>query len=146
MVSVEYSEAMVEAIYILKNSSEDVISKIPINIIKFLKQNSSKTYIFEPDIDEELIIKPQTKAILAAIYRDYLCTSEEKIEYNKKLLENEKVIQEKLIEEFKDKEIFKNKSKTVENEKTETLLPVEVKNKSFISKIIDKIKKILKKQ
>lgn len=146
MVSVEYSEAMVEAIYILKNSSEDVISKIPINIIKFLKQNSSKTYIFEPDIDEELIIKPQTKAILAAIYRDYLCTSEEKIEYNKKLLENEKVIQEKLIEEFKDKEIFNNKSNAVEHQNTETLLPVEVKNKSFISRIIDKIKNIFRKK
>lgn len=144
MVSVEYSEAMVEAIYILKNSSEDVISKIPINIIKFLKQNSSKTYIFEPDIDEELIIKPQTKAILAAIYRDYLCTAEEKIDYNKKLLENERILQEKLFEEFKDKEIFKKKEITKE-EKELSQLPAKVESKSFISKIINKIKNLFRK-
>ena len=142
MVSVEYSEAMVEAIYILKNSSEDVISKIPLNIIKFLKQNSSKTYVFEPNIDEELILKPKTKAILAAIYRDYLCTNEEKIEYNKKLLENERILQEKLFEEFKGKEIFKKKE-IIENNVSQ--LPVEIKNKNFISKIIAKIKNMFRK-
>lgn len=144
MVSVEYSEAIVEAIYILKNSSEDVISKIPFSVIKFLKENASKTYIFEPDIEEELVLKSKTKAILAAIYRDYLCTEEEKIQYNKKLLENERILQEKLAKEFENQEIFKKKER-LDNCEEISGLPIKVEKKNFISLIIDKIKNIFKR-
>ena len=82
MINNDYQEAMVEVIYVLQHSEDEIIRKIPMNIITFLKENASATYSYSPSMTENEIninnikLKSKTRAILASLYRDYLCNEE----------------------------------------------------------------------
>lgn len=128
----EYSEAATEVIEILQYMDNEIIEKIPLEIIKKLNENKSKDYV--PNIDytdenEIKNIKPETKAILAVIYRDYLCNEDEKIEFNKILEKNDSQENEKYKIQFHN-----NK------ESSEVALNI-VKEESLWNKIIRKILK-----
>lgn len=142
MVTLEYSEAISEVLYILENTEEEIVSKIPENVLSFFRENASKDYNVELEYSKDIKdinLKGKAKAILAAIYRDYLASEEEQEEYNKILMENEKKYQEEAKESYNSDEIFKNNQK--ESTKIENL-PAEIKQKNFFQKIIDYIKKI----
>ena len=147
MINNDYQEAMVEVIYVLQHSEDEIIRKIPMNIITFLKENASATYSYSPSMTENEIninnikLKSKTRAILASLYRDYLCNEEEKIEYNKKLLQNEIEFQETLKKQYSNKEIFKQNNR---NTITEDNLPQVIKPKSLLKKILEKIINIFK--
>ena len=147
MINNDYQEAMVEVIYVLQHSEDEIVRKIPMNIITFLKENASATYSYSPSMTEKEIninnieLKSKTRAILASLYRDYLCNEEEKIEYNKKLLQNEIEFQETLKKEYSNKEIFKQNNR---NTITDDNLPQVIKPKSLFKKILEKIINIFK--
>ena len=74
MVSRAYSEAATEVLEILSNTRKEELKKIPKKFLKFLSENSSKTYM--PDFDrskpiKELNLKPKTEALLGIIYLNY---------------------------------------------------------------------------
>ncbi len=130
----EYREAVSEVLEILQFADEEIINKIPLEVLKKLNSQKSITYIPKfketQKIEVEQISK-KAKAILALLYRDYICTEEERKEFDKQLVETNTQNQENMdysIKKFqKDTKIeFKN------------ALPVEVK-KNFIQKILDKI-------
>ena len=85
MITKEYSEAMVEVFDVLQNLDEESISRIPLDFIKYLNKNKSKTYKSNIDFSKELKeneLKHETKVMLALIYRDYMCeTDEERKEF-----------------------------------------------------------------
>ena len=129
-----YREAVSEVLEILQFADEEIINKIPLEVLKKLNSQKSITYIPKfketQKIEVEQISK-KAKAILALLYRDYICTEEERKEFDKQLVETNTQNQENMdysIKKFqKDTKIeFKN------------ALPVEVK-KNFIQKILDKI-------
>lgn len=98
----EYQEALAEVNVILENTEEELINKIPNNFKKLIKDNMDNTHKIELQSDKELTeqnIKKETKQILALIYRDYLCTKEEK----RKLILQEQKEREKLEEEKREK-------------------------------------------
>jgi len=139
MISVEYSEAIVEVLDILDNSDETILKKIPNKLIEFWENNKSTTYIPELDHSKplnEMNLKEKTKDIITMIYINYLCTENEKEITRTIIKENEENYQAMLREKYNPDNIFKNKNKL----ETETLAVVEYKE-SIFRKIIKSIKR-----
>ena len=130
----DYSEAISEALEILQYLEEDLLNKIPLEVIKRLKEQSSKTYIYKfKDVGEVDTSKLSDKAkdVFAVLYRDYIANEEEKIEFDKMLYENDL----KESSKMSIKPLFEKKEITVTQDE---LLPV-IPKKGFIQKILDKI-------
>lgn len=147
MVTKEFSEAITEINKIFSYLPTEYIEKIPIKLRKFLKDVESKEYI--PNIDpykqlDEQDIKPKTKTLLTIIYRNYWCNEQERAELDKKLIENDKKYEEELREKYNPDDIFKKREKFSTNVQ-ETNLPMEIKKESFIKRLIDYIKCLLKR-
>ena len=120
MVSVEYSEAVVEVLGILDCLEENDRNKIPNNVLDFFEKNKSETY--RPNIDytadlKDLKLKDKTREIIAGLYIDYLCEEDEKEEYIEKLNQNEIKYQEKLKEKYNPDNIFKRTNNQEESNK-----------------------------
>ena len=111
MVSVEYSEAIVEVLEILQYSDNNIISKIHKQLIEFWQRNKSTTY--KPNLDHsksinEMNLKSKTKSIITMIYLNYLCEDAEKKKINLILKDNEKKYQEELKEKYNTDNLLKN--------------------------------------
>lgn len=152
MINTEYREALVEVLEIIDHLEEDEKSEIPSEIVEFYEKNKSKTYIpninFEEGDISKYNIKNKTREILAGIYIDYLCDDEKKkSEYIKKLRNNEYNYEEKKKKSFDQNTIFKNKqTQDLKNEQIQdTKSMIKVEKQGWFSKILNKIKKILKK-
>ena len=134
-MSSEYSEAISEVLEILQYLEDEALNKIPQEIIKGLKKQSSETYIYkfintngvEPDK-----VSDEAKEIFAVLYRKYIANEEEKIEFDKMLYENDL----KASSEINIRPFFEKNEK--EEKQEEEKLPVIYK-KSFIQKIFEKI-------
>lgn len=146
----EYREAFSEVEQILKLMPTNLSNKIPTRLKNIITLEKSKTYmprISEPF--EECELKEETTIILAVIYRDFLCSKEEREELlerdKNKLLEFEQELREK----YNPNNIFKNKNNSSEsiqdNISTETAI-VEYKEKNFIQKLFDKIKHLFRRK
>ncbi len=148
MISVEYSEAIVEVLDILNHSDDNIIEKIPKKLIEFWKRNKSTTY--KPNLDHsksinEMELKKKTKSIITMIYLNYLCDDTEKSNIKLILKDNEEKYQQELREKYNPDNILKNK-KEDKAIKEETQSLVEYKERTFIQKVFDKIKSIFKRR
>lgn len=149
MENVSYTEAATEVLAILNNTEIEAVNKIPKKFINFLKENCSTTY--KPEFDytksiKDLNLKPKTQALLGLIYLKYWADDQGKKEFNRKIRENEEKYQQELKEKYNTDNLFKKKENIIkqENEQEETQL-LTVQNKSFIQKIIEKIKGIFRR-
>jgi len=144
----EYREAFAEVEQILKLMPTNLSNRIPTRFKNIITLEKSKTYI--PKISEpfeECELKEETTIILAVIYRDFLCSKEEREELlerdKNKLLEFEEALREK----YNPHNLFKNKSNSSENIQdnisTETAM-VEYKEKNFLQKLFDNIKNLFR--
>lgn len=141
-----YMDAFSEVNAILNIMPSNLFNKIPLKfrqMISEYKNNSYNPQIEEPVEDYEL--KDETKIILSLIYRDFLCSDEEKerlkVRDAQKLQEEE----EQLREKYNPDNIFNNRK--TENVETveEPVAMVEYKE-SFFTRIINKIKNIFRKK
>lgn len=146
----EYREAFSEVEQILNLMPTNLSNKIPARFKNIISSEKSKTYtprISEPF--EECELKEETTIVLAVIYRDFLCSKEEREELlerdRNKLLEFE----EELRKKYNPDNLFKNKNNSSENIQdnisTETAM-VEYKEKNFLQKLFDKIKNLFKRK
>lgn len=108
VISQEYRIAATETLTILNNFSEETLIIIPKKLIEFLKKVSIDGYEMKLNDNKGQQINDKTKALLAMIYRNYLCTESEKVEFDKKLLKNEEKYQNTLKEKY-SLDVFKNK-------------------------------------
>lgn len=150
MVRTPYSEAATEVLAILNNTDKEAVNKIPKKFIEFLKENSSKTY--KPNFDKsktikELNLKPKTQALLGLIYLKCWANEQQRAEFTKGTLENEKVYQQELTEKYSTDNLFKNRvTSKLENEtKAQQISLIKVKENNFIQRIINKIKSIFRR-
>lgn len=142
----KYSKAYKQVIEILKCAPQEIVDKIPQEMIKTFKANMDDKYDFRIDINktfEEQDLLEETKAILANIFRDYWATPEQK----ERILEKEKndrEIEENIKrEKYNPDNLFKKKQKVIQqNEEIQNNLPVEIKKEKFYKKIINFMKKI----
>ena len=73
--------AFAEVYDIIKHSDESIRKKISQSFINLIEKNRDKTYKIKINYNEELTepnIQYETKVILGIIYRDYLCSPEER--------------------------------------------------------------------
>ena len=153
----ETKEAYKEILTILKCMETGYYEKIPKKLIKFFERNSEEDYNVSISLEKPLEkqnLKPKTLALLAMIYLNYWCDSqEEKKELEKIFWENEKKYQQKLREKYDPEKIFDrnrkeikiyNKEEIVRESIDESEVGLIESNKSFISKIISKIKSFFK--
>ncbi len=142
----EYLKAFSEVEQIIKFMPVTLQKKIPDrfkNIISTEKLRTYRPHIEEPF--EECNIMEETKIILALIYRDFLCSEQEKKEIklkdSQKLLEYEKELREK----YNTDNLFKNKKeRDVEYEsKDETSMIVQ--EEKWYKKIFNIIKNLFKR-
>ena len=145
-MKLEYRKALFEVYTILENTEEEIRNKIPEKFINFIKENMDKNHNFKLQYGKGLAeqnLMEETKQILALMYRDYICTKEER----KELLEKE---QEKRIEkETENKEkydinfekIKANKRKKENYGVNETQL-IDITKEKWYKKLINKILKV----
>lgn len=147
MVSIELSEGITETLDVLNHMEKTYTEKIPKKFKEFLEKNKSESYI--PNLDHsrkinEMDLKEKTKDILAIIYMNYWCTSEQKLNYTNLLKKNEEKYQERLREKYNPNDLFKNKTQiTIQQVKPEqndsALIIVK---ETFFTKFIKKLKGI----
>lgn len=142
----EYLKAFSEVEQIIKFMPVTLQKKIPDRFKNIISTEKSRTY--RPHIEEpfeECNIMEETKIILALIYRDFLCSEQEKKEIklkdSQKLLEYEKELREK----YNTDNLFKNKKESdVEYEsKDETSMIVQ--EEKWYKKIFNIIKNLFKR-
>ena len=128
--------------------------------MNFLKENSLQNYKCDFDYTKplnELNLTDETKGLIGLICLNYWCeTEEQKNNFKKTLIQNEKQYQAELMEKYNPDNIFKNetKPKVVEPETTSNTLSenitrnaelTEIKE-NFFQKIMRKIKMFLSKK
>lgn len=147
----EYSEVAVEINSILNHMSIDLLNRIPLKIREYYRDNASSTYTFVYDerknLDEQNI-KDKTRAIIALLYRDYICDEDERSEFNNKYYEfvNKKEIEKRKL--YNPEDIFKKQNNTTNersynSEDKKYLEPAKEKN-GLLKRIIDRILKFFK--
>ena len=142
----EYRIAATEVVYILDYFSEEFKANIPTNFLKFLNEQAIPDY--NPNFDfshglDRLELRNKTKTLLAMIYRNYICSEKEKIEYEKILKQNENTYQVELREKYNPDNIFQKDKKeynTLNNER-DTVQLVKYKESKLI-KFINWFKKL----
>ena len=144
----EYKIATTEVLDILEYLPQSEVDKIPNKFIEFLKENSISDY--NPNFDyslglDKIELKYKTKLLLAMIYKNYICSEEERLEYNKILYQNEETYQKYLKEKYNPDNLFKKteeqKSPKIQIEENQNAL-IEYKE-SFFTKFKNFIFKIL---
>lgn len=146
MVSIEYSEAIVEVLEILQYSDDNIIEKIPKKLIEFWQRNKSTTY--KPNLDHsksinEMDLKKKTKSIISMIYLNYLCDDEEKNNIKLILKDNEEKYQQELREKYNSDNIFKKHNQ--KQEVTENVVATNVAIVEYREPIFKKIINIIKR-
>lgn len=139
MISIEYDEAAVEVLELLKNTNIEDVEKIPKSFIQHLNDISSKTY--KPSIDfskpiEKMNLREKTIDILAVICSKYWCDGIQKIEFINRLDINEEMKQKELNEQYDSSNLFKNEK----NINTEKELALIENKENFIIKVLKFLK------
>ena len=149
-----YAKACTEVLMLIPYIDKQYSKKISSNFISLMKENSDKEYT--PDIEINKKIKEQkllkeTRAILALIYRDYICTKEERetllLQEKEESERIEKEKQEKYNIDF-EKIAEKRREKSI-IEKVQTESPnalIEVQEEKWYKKIISKILNFFKRK
>lgn len=161
MPTKEYQEAVSELLDILENTDEDLVKKIPPELIVFWEENKSEEYVPELDHNlplEEMKLKTKTRQLIAMIYVNYLCDDKKKAEIKKILKENAKKQEELEAQEIdifakdkeereerlKEREALREERKIEEDEDLrkiqEDMYMIKEQEQTFFNKIIEKIK------
>jgi hypothetical protein len=116
-------------------------NKIPFGFKQIVSTEKSKTYypkISEPI--EECTLKEETTIILAVIYRDFLCSKQEKEKLIERDSNNLQEFEKELRKKYNPDNIFKNRKNlqpVLENNISEENAIIEYKEKNFIQKIFE---------
>lgn len=142
-------KAYSEVSKILELLGAEYINKIPNEIIENINKEKDNEYIvnINPDIPlEEQNLLQDTISILAMLKLDYWCENEdEKKELLNILNKNEEEYQKEMREKYNPDDLFKNKRKREPETdiKEETSISI-IDNKSFIAKLLEKIRSMFK--
>lgn len=140
IVSEEYKIAATEVLSILEYLPQSAVDKIPNKFKEFLKENS--IYDYNPDFDyslglDKIELKHKTKLLLAMIYKNYICSEEEQLEYDKILYQNEENYQKYIKEKYNPDNIFKKEIKIPKEEYMEIVEYKEPILKRILNKILE---------
>ncbi len=143
----EYEEAFSEVDKIFDLMPIELLNRIPSKLKELIKENKSTLY--KPNINEpfeDCKLKDETLVILALIYRDFLCSAQEKQELLLRDTNKIKEFEDELRKKYNPDDVFKNKRNIQEPLENTTTEIVKYKEKNFIQKLFDKIKNMFKKK
>lgn len=126
---------------IIKHFDDELKKKIPPKFISFIKNNRDIDYKVHIDYSKNLSeqnLMHETKVMLSVIYRNFLCSKDEKEKLQNKEKEELLEIEKKKIEKYNPDNIFTTK-KRIETLDDTSVSMIEYKN-SLLSKIMHKIK------
>lgn len=135
-----YKQALAETSTVINFMNEDLVKKIPKDILSLIEVNKDKNYKVNilPEVPiYEQNIKKETKGILAVLYREYICDENER----KRLKKEEKEYFER---KYSVDKLFENRKKTKEIESKNEI--VVVKKENIIEKLIKAIRKFFYKK
>ncbi len=145
----EYREAFEEVFEIFNLMPKELSNKIPTKFYEMIKDERDTNY--SPNIQEPLEkqkLKNETIIILGLIYRDFLCSPDEKKRLQEKdakeLKEVEKALEKEIIEKYNPNDIFKNRNRNISEQiqtSEETRMTV-VQEEKWYQKIFNIIKGI----
>lgn len=142
-------EAFSEVYEIFKLMPQELLNKIPQKFYEIIKEERDKEYlqnIKEPIENQKL--KDETIILLGLIYRDFLCSPDEKKRLQEKdardLKEAERILEAELREKYNPDNIFKKNREEIEPSNEETAM-IEYKEQSFLKRLFEKIKSLFKK-
>lgn len=141
----EYREAFAEVDSIFKLMPISLLNKIPTNFRNMI--NTEKATDYEPTISEpfeEQQMKEETIIILGLIYRDFLCSEEERKILKGKDAEKIKQAEEELRKKYNPDDIFKKKDISQEKEKNKEISLAIIPEKKWYKKIFNLIKVLFK--
>ena len=124
-------------------------NKIPKGFIEIINKNRNPQYKVNIDYSKsinEQELQRGTRVVLALIYRDYLCSEEERKALIQKDKDELKKIENELKERYNPDNLFKNKKIEEIEIKGEIQALVEYKEKTFIQKVWNKIKSLFKRK
>lgn len=132
----KYSKAYTEVLEIIKYFPKEEYEKIPVEKIKFYKNNMDNDYIFKinPQIDlSEQNISKEANAIIVNLFTDYFATTEQKDKIKRILNQNQEKQEEEKRQKYNPDNIFKNTEKTYakETENVDNTALVEYKESFF---------------
>ena len=146
-------EAFTEVNEIIKLMPEELVDKIPSKFREMINEEKDEQY--KPDIKEPLEkckLKEETIIILGLMYRDFLCSPEERKKLHEKdakeLQEVKKAIEEEARQKYNPEDLFKNKKneeKVTYKEETEEKSMTIVQEEKWYQKIFNIIKNIFKR-
>ena len=146
-------EAFTEVNEIIKLMPEELVNRIPSKFREMIQEERDRNYV--PDIKEPLEnckLKEETIIILGLMYRDFLCSPEERKKLQEKdakeLQEVKKAIEEEARQKYNPEDLFKNKKneeKVTYKEETEEKSMTIVQEEKWYQKIFNIIKNIYKR-
>ena len=150
----EYREAFEEIYEIFNLMPKELLNKIPTKFYEMIKEERDTNYY--PNIQEPLEkqkLKNETIIILGLIYRDFLCSQDEKKRLQEKdakeLQEVEKALEKELREKYNPDDIFKKKKEEMqekENRQAKETSMIVPKEQKWYQKIFNLIKGIFKRK
>ena len=142
----EYEKCLVEVDEVLNHLSKEELNKIPEDVLKGIKKNKDKEYMWKYDESkqlEEQKFDRNTIVILSYINMEYLLNKEQK-DLMEKLHElNEQNFANEIQEKYDSKDLFKNKNKTNTNVENENAI-AKLENNKWYNKMFSFIKRIFK--
>ena len=110
-------EAFTEVNEIFKLMPQELLEKIPTKFRQVIQEEMDKKYITDiKEPIEECELKDETIIILGLIYRDFLCTPEERKilqeQDTKQLQDMQKKLEMEMKEKYNPDNIFKNRQET----------------------------------
>lgn len=142
-----YKDAFAEVYSILEWLDESDYEKIPKDVIQAIEENRNKDYFYELNTDIDLIeqpMLPETKAILFNLFRDYLSTTEQRINIKRRQNEERMQIERIKASNSHQNDVFGHSNNNVELERNNfnSNQLMEVKKQNLLQKIFIKIKNI----
>lgn len=148
----EYKKAFSEVNEIIKIMPIELVKKIPNKFKEMIEEERDKEY--NPKIQEPLekqSLKNETIIILGLIYRDFLCSPDEKRRLQEKdtkeLQEVQRTIEEEIRKKYNPDDIFKNKRQNIIEEiqsTEENTSIIVVKEEKWYKKIFNLVKGLFK--
>ncbi|MCR5185745.1 MAG: hypothetical protein K6D97_01335 [Clostridia bacterium] len=148
MIDSTYEKSFTEVYEIIHILDEKIKFNIPSSFIKFIENNRDANYVFNYDFDkplDEQKLSEEAQTILAIIFRNYICTNEEKIELDNALKKNDEQFEKNLYEDiFNNSNTNSHTSSLTQNVDDSNQLIKYKEN--IISKLIKRIKIFFKIQ
>ena len=147
----EYAIAYAEILEILKYIPKSDYDKIPKEKLNLFDIKKDKKYKFKYDPNktlEENNVSKRAKAIIIILFRDYWSNDTQREKIVAKQNNSRKIIEIEKIKKYNYEDIFKknniNKIETDKEHNNSSNMQMVVDKENFITKIINKIKKIFR--